>query len=455
MADWYSNFANSGFGTTVTKQLGLPRPGVLRRYEPGDPLLDGPAVVGSAGSGRLHETITATLRDAGVTVLSPVVADGDAGGEKLGAVILDATGVTGPADLVAAHDFLAPALKRLRANGRVVILTDPPAAADSPAQAAARQAVDGLTRSIGKELRDGSTANAIYVPEGAESGVAGPLTFFLSGRSAYVDGQGVTLAAADVPAAQDEEKPLAGKVAVVTGAARGIGASIADVLARDGAHVVAVDIPAAGDSLAAVANRVGGTALQLDITAPDAGQRLIEHLRERHSADGTGGVDVIVHNAGITRDKLLVNMDAARWNSVMAVNLQAQLDITQALLDSDVLNPGARVVCVSSQSGIAGNRGQTNYAASKAGVIGMVRAWAPTFAERGATINAVAPGFIVTEMTAKMPFGTREVGARLNSLQQGGLPVDVAETIAWLAQPTSAGVNGQTVRVCGQSLLGA
>jgi 3-oxoacyl-[acyl-carrier protein] reductase len=177
----------------------------------------------------------------------------------------------------------------------------------------------------------------------------------------------------------------------------------------------------------------------------------VEHLRERH-----GGVDIVVHNAGITRDKLLVNMDPARWNSVMAVNLQAQLDITQALLDADgLLNPDARVVCVSSQSGIAGNRGQTNYAASKAGVIGMVRAWAPQFAERKATINAVAPGFIVTEMTAKMPLGTREVGSRLNSLQQGGLPVDVAETIAWLSQPGSGGVNGQTVRVCGQSLLGA
>jgi 3-oxoacyl-[acyl-carrier protein] reductase len=174
-------------------------------------------------------------------------------------------------------------------------------------------------------------------------------------------------------------------------------------------------------------------------------------LRERH-----GGVDVVVHNAGITRDKLLVNMDAARWDSVLAVNLQAQLDLTQALLDADgVLRDDARVVAVSSQSGIAGNRGQANYAASKAGVIGMVRAWAPGFAARGATINAVAPGFIVTEMTAGMPLGTREVGARLNSLQQGGLPVDVAETIAWLAQPGSAGVNGQVVRVCGQSLLGA
>ncbi|MGY1887103.1 3-oxoacyl-ACP reductase [Blastococcus sp. SYSU DS0753] len=451
MADWYTNFANSGFGTTITKQLGLPRPAELRRYEPGQPLLPGPVVVGSAGQGRLRDTVTAVLRDAGVTVQSPVTADGGTDGEKLGAVVLDATGLTGPADLASAHDFLAPAIKRLRASGRVLVLADPPSDAGSPAQAAARQAVDGLVRSIGKELLNGSTANALFVPEGAEASLASSLRFFLSGRSAYVDGQLLTVSPADVPANPDEEKPLAGKVAVVTGAARGIGAAIAKVLSRDGAHVVAVDVPAAGEQLAKVANEIGGTAVALDITAEDAGPRLVQQLVARH-----GGVDVVVHNAGITRDKLLVNMDAARWNSVMAVNLQAQLDITQALLDAEgALRPGARVVCVSSQSGIAGNRGQTNYAASKAGVIGMVRAWAPEFAGRNATINAVAPGFIVTEMTAKMPFGTREIGSRINSLQQGGLPVDVAETIAWLSQPASAGVNGQTVRVCGQSMLGA
>jgi 3-oxoacyl-[acyl-carrier protein] reductase len=445
VSDWYRDFANSGIGTTVTRRLALPRPAVLRRYEPGAPLLPGPALIGTVGEARLRDTITAALEQ------TEIAAAPAAGDEKVAAILLDATGLTGPADLVVAHDFLAPALKRLQPSGRVLVLADPVAGADSAAQAAARQSLDGLVRSIAKELRAGSTANLLVVPAGAESSVASPLRFFLSGRSAYVDGQMLTLSPAEIPSGDDPDRPLTGRIAVVTGAARGIGAAISKVLARDGAHVVAIDIPAAGESLANVANDIGGTALQLDITAPDAADRLVAHLQQRH-----GGVDVVVHNAGITRDKLLVNMDTARWNSVIAVNLQAQLDLTQALLDTDgTLRPGGRVVCVSSQSGIAGNRGQTNYSASKAGVIGMVRSWAPEFAARQATINAVAPGFIVTEMTARMPFGTREVGARVNSLQQGGLPVDVAETIAWLAQPGSAGVNGQIVRVCGQSMIGA
>jgi 3-oxoacyl-[acyl-carrier protein] reductase len=110
---------------------------------------------------------------------------------------------------------------------------------------------------------------------------------------------------------------------------------------------------------------------------------------------------------------------------------------------------------VSSISGIAGNAGQTNYATSKAGVIGLVDALAPAVAERGGTVNAVAPGFIETQMTARMPFATREAGRRMNSLAQGGLPVDVAEAVAWFANPASGGLNGNVVRVCGQSLLGA
>ncbi|WP_111766094.1 3-oxoacyl-ACP reductase [Nakamurella deserti] len=439
MSDRYRDLVNSALGAAVARRTGLPRPAVLRRYSPGDPLSPGAVLLVSAGSGRLGPVLARSL--SGVEIAG---ADG-----RVAAVVVDATGLAGPADLAALRTALAPAVRRLAPSGRVVVLAEPPGTAASPVVAAARQAVEGLVRSLAKELRAGSTANLLLVPSGADDAVPGPLRFFLSGRSAYVDGQVVTLTAAEAPVAAPDD-PLAGRVAVVTGAARGIGAAIARVLARDGATVVAVDVPAAGESLAAVANEIAGTALQLDITAADAGVRLADHLRARH-----GGVDIVVHNAGITRDKLLVTMDAARWDAVIAVNLQAQLTLTQALLDTDTLRPGSRVVAVSSQSGIAGNRGQTNYAASKAGIIGMVRAWAPEFAARGATVNAVAPGFIVTEMTARMPVGTREIGARLNSLKQGGLPVDVAETVAWLAQPGSAGVNGQVVRVCGQSLIGA
>src|SRR3954466_10003438 len=196
VSDWYRNFANSGVGTTITKQLGLPRPAVLRRYEPGQPLLPGPAVVGSAGEGRLREALTTLLRAGGGHVQSPVTADGATDGEKPAAVILDATGLRTPADLASAHDFLSPAIKRLRATGRVLILADPPTEADSPAQAAARQALDGLVRSIGKELLNGTTANLLYVPAGAEGSIASPVRFFLSGRSAYVDGQVVAVSAA-------------------------------------------------------------------------------------------------------------------------------------------------------------------------------------------------------------------------------------------------------------------
>ena len=446
MAFDYGQFVSSGIGKQLATTLGLPRPSRLRRHKLGGSLVPGEVLVAGHGDAPVAERVRHLLADAGVTVASQP-------STSVAGVVLDLTAIESPADLETLRGVVGPALKTLAPTGRVIVIGRPPQSAASVEQAAARRAVEGIVRSVGKEMRGGGTANTILVAEDADAGVDATVRFLLSGRSAYVSGQvfSVTAPVADVVVPSDWDQPLAGKVAVVTGAARGIGAAIAQVMARDGAHVVAVDIPAAGDKLAEVANGIGGTALQLDITADDAPQRLVEHLKERH-----GGADVVVHNAGITRDKLLVNMDAARWNSVMAVNLQAQLDITQALLDADgVLNENARIVCVSSQSGIAGNRGQTNYAASKAGVIGMVRAWAPAFAERGATINAVAPGFIVTEMTAKMPFGTREVGSRINSLQQGGLPVDVAETIAWLSQPGSAGVNGQTVRVCGQSMLGA
>jgi 3-oxoacyl-[acyl-carrier protein] reductase len=264
-----------------------------------------------------------------------------------------------------------------------------------------------------------------------------------------VNGQVIRVGAGEAPAPEDWERPLAGRAAVVTGASRGIGAAIAETLVRDGADVALLDVPAQGEDLVEVANRIGGAALQLDITAPDAPERLSAFVNERF-----GGVDVVVHNAGITRDRTLARMSEDEWDLLLDVNLVAPQRLTEALLGGGVLRAGGRVVCVSSVSGIAGNRGQANYAASKAGVIGLVEALAPRLAPER-TINAVAPGFIETAMTAAMPLFTREAGRRMNSLAQAGLPIDVAETIAWLASPGSGGVNGQVVRVCGQSLIGA
>jgi 3-oxoacyl-[acyl-carrier protein] reductase len=234
----------------------------------------------------------------------------------------------------------------------------------------------------------------------------------------------------------------------VTGAARGIGAAIANVLAAQGAHVIGIDIPSATDALDATLRQLGGTALALDIAAPETPAQIAAALDEL-------GVDVFVHNAGITKDKTIAKMTEAAWRSVIDINLSAQERIDDALLEAGTLRDGGRIVCVSSISGIAGNMGQTNYAASKAGVIGRVQGMAPYLAARRITINAVAPGFIETQMTAKMPLALREAGRRMNSMSQGGQPADVAQTIAWLAHPGSAGVTGQVVRVCGQSLIGA
>ena len=200
-----------------------------------------------------------------------------------------------------------------------------------------------------------------------------------------------------------------------------------------------------------MAGRIGGSSLTArHHRRRRARRRSPTHLLERH-----GGVDVVVHNAGVTRDKTLGRMSPELWDMVIEINLIAPQRIDQELFARDAVRDNGRIVCVSSISGIAGNAGQTNYATSKAGVIGIVEAWAPALAERGATINAVAPGFIETQMTAAMPIATREAGRRMNSLAQGGLPVDVAETIAWFASPGSGGVTGNVVRVCGQSLIGA
>ncbi|MBE7188167.1 3-oxoacyl-ACP reductase [Jatrophihabitans endophyticus] len=445
MSDRYLELVNSSVGSAVASRVGLPRPAKLRRFADDAPILPGPALLGST-AGRVPAALKKLVTSAGVEVLDSI--DKLSTGERVAAAVLDARSIATPGDLAALRAFLAPAVKALAPSGRVIVLGVPADGADVRVDAT-RQALDGIVRSLAKELRAGATANLLWVADDASLGAA--LRFFLSGRSAYVDGQPLLLGPGVAPAPKDWTRPLTGKTALVTGAARGIGAAIAGVLARDGANVIAADLTQAGEALAKVANRIGGTALHLDVAAADAPQRLIDHLGAQ-----TSGLDILVHNAGITRDKLMANMKPEQWDSVIAVNLESQLTINAALLASDQLNDQSRTVSLSSTTGFSGNRGQTNYGATKAGVIGLVRSSAAAFAAHGnGTINAVAPGFIDTDMTAKMPLATREVARRLSSLQQAGLPVDVAEAVSWLASPGAGGVTGQVLRVCGQNLVGA
>ncbi|MGB7818956.1 MAG: 3-oxoacyl-ACP reductase [Ornithinibacter sp.] len=445
--DGYTAFVGSGVGRKIASTLGLPQPVALRRYTAGAPLLDGPLLVGGHGDTPAVVAMRAGLVDAGAALVDEVSPE-----VRLGGVLVDVSAAQTPADLESLRATLAPALKRLGRCARVVVIGRDPKGAGTVAERAAHRALEGATRSVAKELRAGATANLVLLTPGSEAAALGTVTFLLSARSAYVDAQVFRIGGREVDAQADSRLPLEGKVAVVTGAARGIGADIARTLSRDGATVVCVDIPSAGGALAAVANGVGGTALQLDVTAADAGARILEHAKSRH-----GGLDIVVHNAGITRDKLLANTDADRWHSVLDVNLLSILRMNEVLLAKDGLRDDGHVVLVSSIAGIAGNRGQSNYGASKAGVIGLVDGYSAdkALARRRITVNAVAPGFIETEMTARIPLATRELGRRLNSLSQGGLPIDVAETISYFAADAQGAVTGNVVRVCGQSLLGA
>ena len=441
MSDRYSQIVNAPVVSTVVKQLGLPQPVSLDRFKPGAPVVAGPVLTGGAPGGRLEKELSAFL--------DRIKAERAGAEGRAKALVFDATAIADSTELVELQRFFYPALGRLQRSGRVVVLGTPPADAGSARAHTAQRALEGFTRSLAKEVGGkGVTVQLVYVAKGAEDQLDSTLRFLLSPRSAYVSGQVVRISKGVAPLPEiDWKRPLEGKAALVTGASRGIGAAIADTLARDGAKVVGLDIPQAVDDLRAVTGAIGGEALGIDITAEDAPERIAAHFSD--------GVDVVVHNAGVTKDRTLAKMPEERWTQLMEINLSSEERINDALLDGKLLNANGRIVGVSSMAGIAGNNGQTNYASSKAGVIGMVESMAPALAKRKATINAVAPGFIETKMTAAMPIGPREAGRRLSSLSQGGLPIDVAETIAWFASPASTGLNGNTVRVCGQSLLGA
>lgn len=471
MADRYLDFVNTSLGKQLAGTLNLPTPIKLQRWKkPDQPFIEGKVLIGGSKDGKALGAIADVVKTGstelffaeGPTSLAnssslarshkakPLNLSETGSLPKLKALVFDATGIKDAAELKALYDFFHPVIRQIASSGRVIVIGSEPSKCRIPAKAAAHRALEGFVRSVGKEIgKKGATAQLLWMEAGAENQLESSLRFFLSPKSAYVSGQVVRIAkVGQGKSAASAVAPLTGKVALVTGASRGIGESIAHTLARDGATVVCLDIPAAMEALDQVAKSIEGHSLGADITEGNSPEVIADFLQDKF-----GGVDLVVHNAGITRDKTLGKMPEHFWDMAVDVNMAAEERINDALFARDLIRENGRIVCVSSMSGIAGNFGQTNYALSKAGVIGYVEALARQLKNQ-ITINAVAPGFIETQMTAAMPIGTREAGRRMNSLGQGGLPVDVAETIAWYCNPLSTGINGNVVRVCGQSLIG-
>lgn len=472
MSNFYESLLNNKLGRKLLKGVGLPTPIELRRYDANQPrYFAGNVLLGASLNAQLLDDILRNLSDSHANVYFPANAQyaslivkaaekyavkvigiecNKDMQQKLDALVFDASGFKDASDLNQLYTFFNPVMRKLNNNGRVILIGRPPLEVKTGEQAAAMRALEGFSRSIAKEIgKKSATAQALYIANKAEANMDSSLRFLLSAKSAYVDGQVIHVHPAEVIDNPDWHKPLQGKVALVTGAARGIGEAIARTLARDGATVLGLDIPPAESDLKRVMSDIQGHMLLADISSLDAPSLIANSLKE------LGGADIIVHNAGVTRDKTLGNMPEHWWQMTIDINLAAEERINHALFNDNLLNPNSRIICVSSMNGIAGQVGQTNYAASKAGVIGYVQFMGPKLMKKGITINAVAPGFIETAMTDAIPFMTREVGRRLNSLSQGGKPVDVAETIAFFANPASSGVSGNVVRVCGQSLVGA
>lgn len=412
--------------------------------------------------------IAAAVRACGTTLQ---IVDGvDAAAERGDGdgVVIDTTWIRSSRDLtwlfsaVSRHiGGVGAGAGRIAAGSGVVLLSrDPESCPDAEAAAAAR-AVQGFTRSLAKEIGGrGCRANLLIVADDVLSGdsaiaqaaLATPLYFFLSPHSAYVSAQPLHVARKGLVSAfvpQDPLASLAGKNALVTGGSRGIGRAISERLAGDGANVTVLDLD--GPATDATAAAIGGSSLVGDVTTEECISTVTR------AAGEVGGFDIVVHNAGITRDRSLRRMTEKDFNSVISVNTIAVQNLTEALLQGDLLREDPRIVALSSINGIAGAFGQLNYSASKAALIGYVSTMAADsrLTHLRGTINAIAPGYIETQMTAAIPAMARTVGRRLSAFSQGGWPSDVAGVASFLSSPGSQAISGETLRVCGSNIVGA
>jgi 3-oxoacyl-[acyl-carrier protein] reductase len=240
---------------------------------------------------------------------------------------------------------------------------------------------------------------------------------------------------------------ISGKTALVTGAARGIGLAIAEKLAGQGANIVISDILAdQADSAAGDLKKSGINAIAVagDISKSEDVDRLFKAAIDQFEA-----VDILVNNAGITRDNLLVRMDEQAWDLVMSVNLRGAFLCTRAAARSMMKRRYGRIINIASIVGIIGNAGQANYSASKAGLIGLTKSTARELAGRGVTVNAIAPGYIATEMTANLPQQAKDAFLNAIPLKRPGTPGDIAGVVAFLASSESSYLTGQVFHVDG------
>ena len=400
--------------------------------------------------GETNQALSAHLQQAGASVSAQIT-----NASELSAIILDATQITALEELKQAFTELKKYYADLRNNRRIIILgpmaVDPEPAVLKIGMAKAvllSHALDGLMRSLSKECgRKNIAVNAVKVDPGAEHRVSFVVQFLLSKRSAYVAGQPIPVSTlAHTDEAVTTENILQGKRAVVTGAGQGIGLSVAQFLKQEGADVIGIDHPSS-KTIDQEMQTLGAQSIKLDIGQAAIGEAFVKALGSP--------VDIVIHNAGITRDKMFKRMTSEQWDLVTRVDLDAIVEINDALLAADYLNDHGRLIFMSSISGIAGNAGQTNYATSKSGLIAYALGLSHELAARGITVNAIAPGFIETKIVETMPFMNREVGRRMSVFKQGGIADDIAHATTMLAAPGASGITGYTLRVCGHMMIGA
>ena len=362
------------------------------------------------------------------------------------ALIVDGRNVSNAPALKAVFNELQAGIKNIKANGKVLIYSIQPELLEDVHHSTYQRALEGISRSLAKELGGrGTTVNLMKLPPNADLNNYGTVQeFFTSGRSAFITGQAVA-----ANEATKSGRELSEKVCVVTGGAGGIGSATVKRLAAEGATVVIADMPQMEEQAKPLlTGKV--SFLGADLTDETARKKLLETIKEIH-----GRIDVLVNNAGITRDKTLKNMPVHYWDQLIAINLTAVINLTEDALKMGLIPAGGRIISTSSISGIAGNFGQTNYTATKAALIGYSASKSKELKAKSITINAIAPGYIETDMVKTMPLMTRIFAERLTSLAQAGKPEDIAEAMAFLSHPSAQCINGQVLRVCGGSFLGA